>query len=645
MGQTSETITLAYHPEGKTISVRSPLIPPMPSLLSPLTLRSRRRWPQELSRWLVASLLGFSLAMGLGAWLSPGAAQLPNLLSPPSGGAPPIGVQRLGALEATAVSLDGTDLFDIASPAVLNRQDPGGQVPVEVRALQVENNLRQVVTRILEADLVEDDTDLAAPPPTIDVIIQSVDGQPVLVATSDRLTESKVLLTVTTADAQYHNTSQAVLAELWQGELAAALQQALDNRLPDALQRQLQRVVWISLASLITTLILTGIWKFLDWRKQALEAQLIEQEAIDLHPLQGSRQILHQHLPYQISLQQQLQVVSLMRWLIFWGVAFVWTTGLSGVLYVFPQTRGYAASLFSIPVLLLVTWFFTGFLNRLANLGIDRIAQAWSKNELGTVDDIQRKSMRISTIIGALKGLKTTVIYALATLWVLQILRIAPASLLAFGALAALAVSFGAQNLVKDLVNGFLILLEDQYAIGDLVTTGTTTGIVENLNLRITQIRGSDGRLVTLPNSLITQVDNLSRSWSRADLTIEVAYGTDIDQALRVMRQVSYTLAADPLWKEDILDPTEMVGVETMTHAGMGIRIWIRTRPLRQFWVAREFRRRLRLAFEQEGIAIGVPQQMFTGLTSNTSHPLKAENGHHATESNYPWGDRRNTPR
>lgn len=614
----------------------------MTSPPSPTQARPLGHWPLGWGRWLIASLLGLGLALGLGGWLSPGMAQLPNLLNTPTGGAPPIGVQRLGSLEATAITLDGSALFDIASPAVLNRQEPGGQVPVEVRALQVENNLRQVVTRILDMDRGEGDTDPADPPPTLDVIIQSVDGQPVLVATSDRLTETKVLLTVTTADAQYHNTSQDILAELWQGELAAALQQALNNRLPDAFQQQVQRVVWISLASLISTLILTGIWKFLGWRKQALEAQLIEQESAALSPLPGRpQQPVHSRLPYQISLEQQLQVVSLMRWLIFWGVAFVWTTGLSGVLYVFPQTRGYAASLFSTPVLLLVAWFFTGFLNRLANLGIDRIAQAWSKNELGTLDDIQRKSMRISTIIGALKGLKTTIIYALATLWVLQILRIAPASLLAFGALAALAVSFGAQNLVKDLVNGFLILLEDQYAIGDLVTTGTTTGIVENLNLRITQIRGSDGRLVTLPNSLITQVDNLSRSWSRADLTIEVSYGTDIDHALRVVRQVSHTLAADPLWKEDILDPTEMVGVETMTHAGMGIRIWIRTRPLRQFWVAREFRRRLRLAFEQEGITIGIPQQVFTGLTPETAPRFKAGNGHRSGEPDYPYGDRR----
>ncbi|HZG38228.1 MAG TPA: mechanosensitive ion channel family protein, partial [Nodosilinea sp.] len=325
------------------------------------------------------------------------------------------------------------------------------------------------------------------------------------------------------------------------------------------------------------------------------------------------QQLLHM-FRYQITLAQRLQVVAFLRWLMFWGIAFVWITGIASGLYIFPQTRGYAFRLFSIPVLLLLTWFFTGLLNRLANLGIERVAQAWNKNELGDLDDIQRKSMRVSTITGALKGLKTTVIYALATLLVLQTLRIAPASLLAFGAIAALAVSFAAQSLVKDLVNGFLILLEDQYAIGDLVTTGTTTGIVENLNLRITQIRGEDGRLVTLPNSQISQVENLSRSWSRANLKFDVAYGTNVDQALWVVHETAYAMANDPEWRYAILNPVEMLGVEAMTHAGLTILVWIRTRPLKQFLVAREFRRRLRIAFDRAGIAIGVPQQIFTEL-------------------------------
>jgi small conductance mechanosensitive channel len=441
---------------------------------------------------------------------------------------------------------------------------------------------------------------------------------------------------VTDTDAQYNGVSQRDLAERWQVVLRDSLQKAVESRLPEARQRQIRKTLWILLGSVLLTLALTGCWQVLGWRKAALEKKQTAQAALPLSPTAPEAELPQQQLQqlfrHQMTVAQRLQLVAFLRWLMFWGVAFVWITGLASVLYIFPQTRGYAFRLFSIPVLLLVAWFVTGLLNRLANIGIERVAQAWGKNELGDLDDIQQKSMRISTITGALKGLKTAIIYATATLLVLQILRLAPASLLAFGAVAALALSFAAQSLVKDLVNGFLILLEDQYAIGDLITTGTTTGIVENLNLRITQIRGEDGRLVTLPNSLIAQVDNLSRTWSRANLKIDVAYGTNVDEALWVVHETAHAMASDPEWRYAILNPVEMLGVEAMTHAGLTILIWIRTRPLKQFLVAREFRRRLRVAFEKAGIAIGVPQQVFTEVSPDpeANGQSKGDPGQHA---------------
>lgn len=563
---------------------------------------------------LLLALLGLLLTL---SWdLSPAMAQISN----PFGGdstLPPAGVERIGLLETTPIALDGTPLFEIASPAVFNRNESGTEVPVEVRARQIETNLNQVVNRTLALRYDDNAVDGAS----LDVSIETISGQPVLFAIGAGLVEPRVLLTITDTDAQYNGASQLDLADRWQAVLRDSLRQAVDSRLPEARQRQIRRTVWVLLASLLLTLVLTGIWRVLGWRKSELEQKQTAQNHLPIPPgADVPEQQLLQVFSYQLTLAQRLQAVALFRWLVFWGIAFVWITGIASGLYIFPQTRSYAFRLFSIPVLLLLTWFFTGLLNRITNLAIERVAQAWSKNELGDLDDIQRKSMRISTIIGALKGLKTAVIYALATLLVLQTLRIAPASLLAFGAISALAISFAAQNLVKDLVNGFLILLEDQYAIGDLVTTGTTTGIVENLNLRITQIRGEDGRLVTLPNSLIAQVENLSRGWSRANILIDVAYSTNVDEALWVLHETAQIMASDPEWRYAILNPVEMLGVESMTHAGLTLLIWIRTRPLKQFLVAREFRRRLRIAFDKANIAIGVPQQGFTELPNGIDH-------------------------
>lgn len=608
----------------------------MPRFLSLLNTRSRHcprwgRWLQTgLGRSLLVLLLGVFLTLGWGWVASPGVAQIANPLSPGNNTLPPSGVQRVGQIEVTAVTLDGIALFDIASPAVFNRNESGAAMPVEVRARQIESNLNQVVNRSL-ALIYDNDTINSS---SLDVSVEPIGGQPVLFAVGAGLAEPRVLLTVTDTDAQYHGLSQADLADRWQEALRDALRRAVNSRLPEARQRQIRRTLWVLLAGVLLTLALTSIWQLLGWRKNTLEQRQTAQESLPIPPGEDApRQELQQLFSYQITLAQRLQVVAFFRWLMFWGVAFVWISGIASVLYIFPQTRGYAFGLFSIPVLLLLTWFLAGLLNRLANLAIERVAQAWGKNELGDLDDIQRKSMRLSTITGAVKGLKTTVIYSLATLLVLQTLRVAPASILAFGAVAALAISFAAQSLVKDLVNGFLILLEDQYAIGDLVTTGTTTGIVENLNLRITQIRGEDGRLVTLPNSLIAQVENLSRTWSRANLLIDVAYGTNIDEALWVMHETAHIMASDPEWRSAILNPVEMLGVEAMSHAGLTLLIWIRTRPLKQFLVAREFRRRLRIAFDQAGIAIGVPQLAFSEpgrgfqTNGNGANPPRSESG------------------
>lgn len=563
------------------------------------------------------SLLGLGLGLLLAfGWSTLAAAQISNPFSPGNNNLPPAGVERIGLIEVTSVSLDGNSLFEIASPVVFNRNEAGAEVPVEVRARQIETNLNQVVNRALELIDADETLDSAS----LDVTIETIGGQPVLFAVGAGLVEPRVLLTVTDTDAQYNGVSQSDLAELWQADLREALRRAVDGRLPGARRRQIRTTFWILLAAIIMTLLLTSIWQVLGWRKSSLERKQTAQAGMAVPPdNEFPAQQLQYLFRYQITLEQRLQVVAFLRWLMFWGIAFVWIASIARGLYIFPQTRSYAVGLFSVPVLLLLTWFFTGLLNRLANLTIERVAQAWGKNELGDLEEIQRKSMRLSTITGALKGLKTAVIYALATLLVLQTLQIAPASLLAFGAVTALAISFAAQSLVKDVVNGFLILLEDQYAIGDLVTTGTTTGIVENLNLRITQIRGEDGRLVTLPNSLIAQVENLSRSWSRANIRIDVAYGTNVDEALGVVHETANAMASDPEWGYAILNPVEMLGIDAMTHAGLTILLWIRTRPLKQFLVAREFRRRLRIAFDKAGIAIGVPQQAFTGFVNGSN--------------------------
>ncbi len=184
-----------------------------------------------------------------------------------------------------------------------------------------------------------------------------------------------------------------------------------------------------------------------------------------------------------------------------------------------------------------------------------------------------------------------------------------------------LAISFGSQSLIKDLVNGCLILIEDQFAVGDVVQIGDKSGLVERLNLRVTQLRNGEGQLITIPNSTITNVCNLTRLWSRIDFSIVVAYDNDPVKVLNVLRQVSETLYREPKWRDRLIGSPEVLGIDELDHTGMLVCVWIKTIPLEQWSVGREFRLRVRQAFEANHIQIGRPQWIAYNANLETPSP------------------------
>ena len=194
----------------------------------------------------------------------------------------------------------------------------------------------------------------------------------------------------------------------------------------------------------------------------------------------------------------------------------------------------------------------------------------------------------------------------LAAFWVNGV-NLAP--LLTGAGIFGLGLSLASQNLIKDAINGFIIIWDDRYAVGDIIDIGAVSGMVENINLRITQLRDAEGRLITVPNSAVEIVSNRSSQWSRADISIPVAYQTDIDRALEVIQQVAGALTEDSLWQEQIWEFPNILGIEHFSDRGIVIRVWIKTEPLKQWDVAREFRRRVKIAFDNAGIPIPIPQQ------------------------------------
>ncbi|MEM8603040.1 MAG: mechanosensitive ion channel family protein, partial [Cyanobacteria bacterium P01_H01_bin.121] len=266
--------------------------------------------------------------------------------------------------------------------------------------------------------------------------------------------------------------------------------------------------------------------------------------------------------------------------------------------------------------------FLMNLLDRSADLAIDRFLRAWAENEFLAMGDLQRKSLRYATVLRSLQGLTSVIFSVIGFLWCLDILGVSLLPLLTGGAIIGSAIALIFQDFIRDFAQGCLILWEDQYAIGDVAVIGGVGGFVENMNLRVTQLRNSEGQLITIPNGSIKQVQNLTRTWSRVDFTIEIAYEADVQKALHILADLGQKLYEEPEWHEKLLDPPTLLGIDKVAHDGILIRVWIRTEPLQQWAVGREFRLRVRLALAEHDIEIGRPQRLvWTQGANGLPHP------------------------
>ncbi|MFZ0635531.1 MAG: mechanosensitive ion channel family protein [Candidatus Acidiferrales bacterium] len=214
----------------------------------------------------------------------------------------------------------------------------------------------------------------------------------------------------------------------------------------------------------------------------------------------------------------------------------------------------------------------------------------------------QMREAHTRTLAGILYSAGTVLIVAVAFLEALHELGFEVTPIEAVAALASLAIGFGAQNLVKDLINGFFIIFEDQFVVGDTIRANGEIGRVEHITLRRTVIRNAQGALVTMPNGLIGQVANLSRDWSQAFVDITVPSGETVGRALAVLEKVCGDFRNDADWSAALVDGPRVLGVESLALDGTVLRLQVRSAALRQDDVSRELRRRIKSAFEQARI-------------------------------------------
>jgi small conductance mechanosensitive channel len=193
--------------------------------------------------------------------------------------------------------------------------------------------------------------------------------------------------------------------------------------------------------------------------------------------------------------------------------------------------------------------------------------------------------------------------------------------LLASAGVAGLAIGFGAQTLVHDVITGFFVLMENQYDLGDTVRVGGVKGTVELMTLRRTVLRDADGTVHTIPNSQITIVSNLTRDWTQVTLHIAVAYDEPTDKVISVLKEAASEVRTDPAFYDAIVSDPEVPGIERVAGAEVDYLVSVKTRPADQYRVSRELRRRIKACFEKNNIKAAGPGQVYVLDRGSSSKP------------------------
>lgn len=219
------------------------------------------------------------------------------------------------------------------------------------------------------------------------------------------------------------------------------------------------------------------------------------------------------------------------------------------------------------------------------------------------------REQQTRTMAGVLYSTGTTVIAVLALLMVLDELGLNIVPVITAAGLASLALGLAAQHLVRDIINGFFIVFEDQFVVGDMVRIGDAVGRVEQLTLRRTVLRDAQGAVLSIPNSEIRQVANLSRDWSQLFVDVTVPASTEVDRALALLESVAADFRTDQDWVAALVDGPRVLGVESFGPAETTLRLQVRTVTGRQHDVARELRRRIKARFESENLELSRVQR------------------------------------
>lgn len=521
---------------------------------------------------------------------------LPGIGVPSAAPSSPPGVRLEGIYQTAPVRLEGHTLFRIASLA------NGSGMSAEVRAGYIQDALEEILAK-RSAD---PDSGTIFDPATLAVAVRPDGPQAVLSATDAAHHTPFAIMTVTTVDARVARIPVEAVAEEWRGILQTALVAALEKRQPAQVKKNINDVLGVG-AALVAITCLVLLLVMFGRRRIAVASRQRSQATAEIEEPPSSKSV-----PFAVRVTGPEIRISFWRGVtafMVWALLLLWFSALVWGLSLFPQTATLGQLIGRRVVRVVVIWIAAALLLRALDVVIARIAAvSRDRARMRAVKDDEkaRQLLRIPTIARAAHDtIWVTIVFA-AGLTGLSAIGLPIASVLTIGGLVAFGLTLAAQNLVRDFLNGFLVLLEDQYVVGDYVRIGEWAGMVEHMTLRIVQIRDASGNLVTIPYGAASVVVNASRYWSRIDYRIAISSDADAGKALEVMRETLERLTRDPKWRDAIVDPLEWAGVESVGSGGLLLRACVRTAPLRQFELRREINARVLAAFREAGIAFGV---------------------------------------
>ncbi len=245
---------------------------------------------------------------------------------------------------------------------------------------------------------------------------------------------------------------------------------------------------------------------------------------------------------------------------------------------------------------------------RFLRVALDRLGSVLIKAGERTEVVPGATQQRVATLIGVLRTIALVGLWSVVVIVSLDQIGLNVTPILAGAGIVGLAVGFGAQNLVRDVISGFFMVLENQVRVGDVAIVNGTGGLVEAITFRTILLRDLSGVVHVFPNGTVSTLANMSKEWSAYLMDIGVAYKEDTDHVVAVMRRVAEELRQDPVLGPLILEPIEIFGVDNFADSAVIIKARLKTRPIQQWTVGREYRRRLKKAFDAEGIEFPSPQ-------------------------------------